>query len=130
MADGTLTTVSAMVMLVSASGAAPDPRHPPTAATVGAQAPRPEALQRSQQSFRATGFEVGQAVGGTFAITGPAALFERVFGLALRPDGRGGVVVGDTATYEIPADHIPPSLRGDVAIVTFTPPPDFGPGRP
>lgn len=130
MGNGTLTTVSAMVMIASASGATPDPRHPPTAATVQAQAPRPEALERARRSLGQAGFELGQAVGGTFAITASAELFERFFGVELKADGRGGVTVGDASDYAVPADHIPAPLRDDVEIVTFAPPPDFGPGNP
>jgi hypothetical protein len=99
-------------------------------ATLDAHQPRPHSLDRTQRSLNEAGFELGPAVGGTFAITGPTELFERFFDIQLRPDGRGGVVVGEARTYEIPADHVPPSLRDDVGIVTFSPPPEFGPGNP
>jgi len=130
MGNGPITTVSAMVMIASASGATPDPRHPPTAATLESHRPDPVALDRAQRSFGAAGFEVGHVAGGTFAITASATLFERYFGVELRPDGRGGVVIGQGGTYEMPPDRIPPSLRDAVAFVTFTPPPEFGPGNP
>ena len=114
MADG-LTTLSAMVMAATAASAGPD------------------AAQRAQRSLGAAGFKVGNAVGPTFAITGPQELFERFFDVRLEPDGRGGIHVAGSAGragYEIPATSVPANLRGDVAIVTFTPPPDFGPGNP
>lgn len=130
MGSGPLTTVSAMVMIASASGAPPDPGHPPTAATVAEHAPKPQALERARRSLGGAGFALGQAVGGTFAITGSADLFERYFGVHLRSDGRGSVTVGDAASYEMPPDRIPSALRGDVEIVTFGQPPDFGPGNP
>jgi hypothetical protein len=130
MGNGPITTVSAMVMIASASGTVPDPRHPPTAATVAQHAPRPQALERARKSLGEAGFQLGQPVGGTFAITGSSTLFERFFGVHLHPDGRGSVTVAETATYEVPADHIPPTLRDVVQIVTFSAPPDFGPGNP
>lgn len=114
MADG-LTTLSAMVMAATATSAGPD------------------ATQRAQRLLGGAGFEVDAAVGPTFAITGPKDLFERFFDVTLEPDGRGGIHLAGSAGragYEIPATSVPASLRGDVAIVTFTPPPDFGPGNP
>lgn len=110
-----VATLSAMVMAATAASAGPD------------------AVLRAQRSFGAAGFAIGNAVGPTFAITGPKDLFERFFAVRLEPDGRGGVRVAGaaaTAGYEIPHDAIPASLRSDVAIVTFSPPPDFGPGNP
>ena len=108
-----LATLSAMVMAVAG---------PPG----GAQ----DATLRAQRSLGAAGFAVGHAVGPTFSITGDRALFERYFHVNLEPDGHGGIRIAGSGVYEIPTTNVPASLRPDVAIVTFTPPPAFGPGNP
>lgn len=133
MATGSIVTVSAMVALAAASGEPLGARGAPSTATIGAQAPDPAAVPRVQGIFSAAGFEVGHPVGGTFAITAPREHFERYFGIKLAADGRGGITVegpGSADPYLVPHDRLPPSLRDHVAIVTFTPPPAFGPGNP
>jgi hypothetical protein len=133
MGSGPLLTVSAMVAIAAASGEPPGARGAPSTATLGAQAPAPGAVSRARDAFRSGGFDVGHPVGGTFAITAPRETFERFFGIGLADDGRGGVVVvgGDQADPRaVPSDRLPASLGNDVAIVTFTAPPDFGPGNP
>jgi hypothetical protein len=73
------------------------------------------------------GFEVGNFVGNSLSITGPARLFETIFHTKLQEDGKSGLKFGGNS-YELPKEKIPSALRAEIAAVTFTPPPDFGPG--
>jgi len=72
------------------------------------------------------GPEAGAGVGGlvaiSFSISGPPASFRALFGPEL-PTGRPGNLEHDLA--DLP-DHLRPHVRA----VSFTAPPDFGPGSP
>ncbi len=78
--------------------------------------------------FAEHGFEAGNAVGGTFAITGPKALFEQVFRVPIELGEQGPIVAGGEGdARELPLEGLPPDLRSGVRLATFSPPPDFGP---
>jgi hypothetical protein len=118
--------VSAQVVLAAAGGARPGPRTLITTENIREWMPSPETTARVSTELRNMGFEIGQAVGNSISITGPARLFESVFHTKLREVG--GVQFADG--YELPAEKVPPALRAEIVAVTFTPPPDFGPGAP
>jgi hypothetical protein len=88
--------------------------------------PSPETVTRVSTELRNMGFEIGEAVGNSISITGPARLFESFFHTKLR--NVDGVQFADG--YELPMEKVPPALRAEIVAVTFTPPPDFGPGAP
>jgi hypothetical protein len=77
--------------------------------------------------FRRLGFDVGPLVGTSFAVTAPRSRFEERFGSALVSDGRGSWRPRDVQGYELDHEALPEPLRELVDVVTFTPPPDFGP---
>jgi hypothetical protein len=78
--------------------------------------------------FRNAGFEVGPAVGLGFSITGKASLFEKVFGVKLAGDGRGGMYIAGTKEDRgLPTGRLPEQVRKYVAAIEFPEPPDFGP---
>jgi hypothetical protein len=122
------TIVSAQVVLAAASGARPGPQTRITSENVGEWAPSAETIVRVSHALRDMGFEVGECVGNSIAITGPARLFESRFHTKLRDVARGGVQFAGGG-YELAPEKIPLALRPQVIAVTFTPPPDFGPGR-
>jgi hypothetical protein len=70
-------------------------------------------------TFERLGFQVGSLVANSFSITGPTALFEKVFKTRLRPE-----------TLELPTHALPKQIASIIEAVTFTPPPDFGPANP
>jgi hypothetical protein len=72
------------------------------------------------------GFAVGELVGNSMAITGPVRLFESSFHTKLRE--AGGTVEFSDNGVELPTENVPTDLRAEVVAVTFTRPPDFGPG--
>ncbi|MFE7760446.1 hypothetical protein [Streptomyces sp. NPDC057438] len=82
--------------------------------------PSPDAVRTVSRWFTARGFEVGDAVGISFALTGPRSLFHDTFGLpedAPRPTA-------------LPTDALPGDVARYVSEITFAAPPDFGPAHP
>jgi hypothetical protein len=118
--------VSAQVVLRAASGARPDAGARITSANVAAWLPSPEAVAEVSSALRGMGFDVGPCVGNSLSIAGRGELFERRFGARLALDG-GGARFAEHG-HELPAAALPVSIRAHVAAITFTPPPDFGPG--
>ena len=109
-----------------AGGARPGPRAHITTENIREWLPSAETIARVSAELRNMGFELGEAVGNSISITGPVKLFESVFHSKLHEVGG----VRFTDGYELPAGKIPPALRAEIVAVTFTPPPDFGPGAP
>jgi hypothetical protein len=72
------------------------------------------------------GFRVGDCVGNSMSITGTVQLFESCLHTKIQERGGGVQFVGDG--NELPTEKIPAELRAQVVAITFTPPPDFGPG--
>jgi hypothetical protein len=107
--------LSAQVLLRSARGEAPAGDAVITAETLERYLPSTEAAERVREELSRAGFEVGQLVGNSFSITAPVKTFEKAFGTGVREAAKAGT--------ELSAAGLP----RDVAAVTFTPPPDFGP---
>lgn len=117
--------VSVQVALKPRLGTVIDGRTVITASNVSQFEPSEEAASQAISAFSAMGFEIGVMVGYSFSITGSVLRFEEVFktriedGQVLQEDG--------SRIYELPLDAIPEELARDIALVTFTPPMDFGP---
>jgi hypothetical protein len=124
--------VAAQVVLRPASGKAFDGQTAITAENIAEYLPAPQTVSEAQRAFAEAGFEVSPAVGMSFSITAPASTFEKVFKVKLLPDERGGVKArtkrGEPG-YELPLDALPNELKRHVVAVTFTPPPEYGPGN-
>jgi hypothetical protein len=103
-----------------------------TAATLADHAPDPEAARDVADHLRTAGFEVGDLTGISFSVTARRTRFEEVFGapLAVGQETSGTVTSATTAdgALELPLDRLPADVRRSVTAVTFTAPPDFGPG--
>jgi hypothetical protein len=121
--------VSAEVILRPAGGRRVSGQDRITSENVQAFLPDPSAVSGVSEFFRRVGFEVSEAVGLSFSIAGPVSLFEGVFGehLSLTGEGRITEIRTDGGRLEMPLDRVPPELADLIEIVTFTPPPDFGP---
>ncbi len=119
-------TVSAQIVLAAADGARPGPHTRITTGNIHEWTPSAETVARVSGDMRALGFVVGPCVGNSFSITGPARLFESSFRTRLRETGAGGVQFAEDGD-QLAAEKIPSALRAQIAAVTFTPPPDFGP---
>ncbi len=122
--------ISAQVLLRPAAGARLADAEI-TAANVERLRPAAEAVDRVRRFFAAAGFEVGELVGNSFAVTAPASRFERVFELPVEAveGALGWRRAGGDVTLELPAEAMPEEVAREVAAVTFTPPPEFGPTR-
>lgn len=118
--------VSAQVVLTAAGGARPGPQTRITSENIREWAPSAETIVRVSGELRGMGFTVGECVGNSISITGPARLFEACFRTKLRETGGGVQFEGDG--YELAAEKIPSALQAQISAITFTPPPDFGPG--
>ncbi len=118
--------ISAQVVLVAASGARPGPQTRITSENIRDWAPSTETIVRVSGELRSMGFEVGKCVGNSISITAAARLFESCFHIKLQE--AGGVVQFAGEGYELVTERIPSALRAQIAAITFTPPPDFGPG--
>lgn len=97
---------------------------------VNEPAPAPEAVAISVAWCRAVGFTVGPVIGNSFAVSAPSTTFERVLRVSLCEDGRGGMMAkgrSGAVCYELPLDALPRIVAQYVKVITFTPPPDFGP---
>lgn len=121
------SSVSAQVLLRSASGRVLDGDVAITSANVGDYAPAPEDVLVAQRALRGAGFEVGAMIGISFSITAPAPHFEDVFGVPLRVGHDGGVRrqdidASDSSELELPLRSLPPEVRAVVSAITFTPP--------
>lgn len=121
-------TISAQVLLRPAGGERlPDAEI--TAANIGRLRPPADAVDRVRRFFAGAGFETGELVGNSFAITAPASRFEQVFKHRVEEvEGSLGWRRADgEVTLELPAEAIPREVAAEVEAVTFTPPPAFGP---
>jgi hypothetical protein len=117
--------VSAQVILVAADGARPGPHTRITAENIRDWLPSDEVVTRVSAALRGMGFEVGQCIANSFSITGAVKIFESSFRTKLRELGEGLQFANDV---ELAAERIPTALRAQIAAITFTRPPDFGPG--
>ncbi|MGI8984348.1 MAG: hypothetical protein ACR2HM_07425 [Acidimicrobiales bacterium] len=113
--------LSAMVILRPADPSV-DPDEPITGANLARHTPAPGAVAELSSYFAGRGFEVGPFVGTSFAISAPARAFRRTFG-EHRPTGEHG-------SLELDVRALPARLRGHLRAVSFSEPPDFGPGSP
>ena len=122
--------ISAQAVLRPASGKQISPENLITTENISQYEPLQESIEESSRLFRSLGFEVGSIVGISFSITAPVRIFVDVFKVRLRRNDRGGIeYVGedDVSRLELPIRTLPKELARHLYLVTFTPPPDFGP---
>lgn len=124
--------LSAEVLLKSASGKRVTGKSVITAETLKDYAPSQETVTAARNGFANLGYQTGSMVGISFSITAPVSVFEHTFRVKLREGKKGGIEVvrsGSPIGLELPIDSLPAALQSLVTSITFTPPPDFGPGR-
>ena len=102
-----------------------DPPEPISSENLAQHRPVEARASDVREWFQWRGFDTTDVHGISFSITGPRHLFEETCATPLVGDGaRPGV---DVVELPAPAD-MPDPLADDVVAVTFTPPPEFGPG--
>jgi hypothetical protein len=123
-------TISAQVVLRPASGRLPDPSETITQESLSQYAPSASQAQQARTVFAEAGFEVGDVVGNSFAITAPVSTFEKIFGTRLKKTKRSvrsAAAADNPLGNELPLASLPKDLAESLIAVTFSPPPDFGP---
>jgi len=114
--------LSAEVVLHSSAGEAPEAV---SSANLARHQPDPALAAQVRDWFRRRGFDTSDMHGISFSVTGPRRLFEETCQTPLGGENsRAGVDVLELPT---PAE-MPRELADGIVAVTFTPPPDFGPG--
>lgn len=95
--------------------------------------PAPAELEKVKIFFQDSGFEVGSGFANSFSITGEKKLFEKIFETKISTNenqavkSRGGD--SENETSELSLTKLPGDIKKIVEAVTFTEPPDFGPGN-
>jgi hypothetical protein len=114
--------LSAEVVLRGPEG---NPPEPVSSENLARHRPDDTRASAAREWFQRRGFDTTDVHGISFSITGPRHLFEETYATPLvGEDVEPGV---DVVELPMPAD-MPIDLADDVVAVTFTPPPDFGPG--
>lgn len=130
MADEKKKDVSAQVVLKPADGSVSDENV--TSENVGRALPTDDDLRKTANHFKKLGFTVEHAFGNSFSITGSRALFEKVFETKLSDEKKGSLKAkhaGGSKSLELPRTGLPGDIAKIVQTVTFSEPPDFGPGN-
>lgn len=129
----TQTSLSAEVALRSASGKSFNGQTAITSENIADYLPSSEVVEKARRAFTELGFEVSEPAGIGFSITAPTGVFKKVFKIKTISDKRGGIKAvaskGAEANYELPLKALPEEVAQYVSAVTFSPPPDFGPGN-
>lgn len=102
-----------------------------TVETLSRYKPPARATDEVARFFSQNGFTTADPVGISITITAPARHFEAFFGVMLGEGELGQLVVRSSegnGSYELPLKALPPSVSRWIEAVTFTAPPDFGPG--
>jgi subtilase family serine protease len=123
-------TVSAQVILRTASGKSVTGQDAITSENIRDYMPSADTFNEAVQAFTKAGFEVSAAGPTGFSITAPTTTFEKFFNTQLEKEESGGVKARrkDMSTdLELPLRALPREVSKNVEAVTFTPPPDFGP---
>jgi hypothetical protein len=77
--------------------------------------------------FESLGFEVGELVANSFSITAPRKTFEQHFHAKIEVTEQHAAL--KNGTLELPIDSLPKGVRATITTVSFSAPPDFGPGN-
>lgn len=122
--------LSAQVILHPASGKRSLSPEQITSENVAEIMPSDEDLKKAKQYFSGEGFEVDAGFANSFSISGDKKLFEKTFETEITKDENNAVKSkSDAETSELPAGKLPNDVKKIVEAVTFTEPPDYGPGN-
>ncbi len=128
--DMTSRTVSAQVILPSASGRKIDQKTIITAENIKQFTPSAATVAKATAFFRDNGFDVGRVAGISFSITAPAELFEQVLKVQILGNTNDGVSFArkdGTTTTTLEGDALPHLPDGLIDAITLPERPAFGP---
>jgi subtilase family serine protease len=89
----------------------------------------PDATRASQtrEHFESLGFEVGALVGNSFSITASRKKFEQHFHTKILHNNQFTSL--EDGSLELPIADLPDEVKAIIDAVSFSTPPDFGPGN-
>ncbi len=118
--------ISAQVRLKPKSGIMPKPE---SITSENLESFLPDTTRASQirAHFESLGFEVGALVGNSFSITATAKKFERQFHTKILHTNQSASL--EDSSLELPIADLPDEVKATIDAVSFSKPPDFGPGN-
>lgn len=103
-----------------------------TAENIQKLMPSAKDFKKAQRFFADAGFAVDAGFANSFSITGDEELFDKIFAAKISRNEKQAVKTrgaDDLETSELPLEKLPGEIKKIVETVTFTEPPDFGPGN-
>ena len=131
MSDQNEKTLSAQVILKPAGGGSAAAENV-TSENVRQMMPAADDFKKARTYFAGLGFEVDAGFANSFSIIGDRKLFEKTFAAKLSRNEKNAVKArgaNDAESSELPPEKLSAEIRKIVETVTFTEPPDFGPGN-
>ncbi len=124
--------LSAQVILKPAAGKSSILPENITSENVEQIMPSAEDFKNAQKFFADSGFEVDAGFANSFSITGEKKLFEKTFETKISQNEKQAVKArgeNHPESSELPVGNLPNDIKKIVEAITFTEPPDFGPGN-
>lgn len=124
--------LSAQVILKPAGGQSQFSTERITSENVHLMMPSAEDFTKARRYFADLGFEIDAGFANSFSITGDRKLFEKTFETKISQNEKRAVKAHtekDEESSELPLKKFPGEIKKIVEAVTFTEPPDFGPGN-
>ena len=118
--------ISAQVSLKPKSGIMPKPENV-TSANLESFLPDATRASQTRAHFESLGFEVGALVGNSFSISAPAKKFERQFHTKILHTNQFASL--EDGSLELPIAQFSDEVKAIIDAVSFSKPPDFGPGN-
>jgi subtilase family serine protease len=118
--------ISAQVSLKPKSGKMPHSENI-TSENLGSFLPDATRANQARAHFESLGFEVGALVGNSFSITAPRKNFEQHFHTKILRNNQFASL--ENGSLELPIADLPAEVKTTINAVSFSKPPDFGPGN-
>jgi hypothetical protein len=118
--------ISAQVSLKPKSGRMPKPESI-TSENLESFLPDAQRASQTRARFESLGFEVGALVGNSFSISAPAKKFEQHFQTKILHTNQHASL--EDGSLELPVAGLPDEMKVNIDAVSFSKPPDFGPGN-
>ncbi len=118
--------ISAQVSLKPKSGTMPKPESI-TSENLDSFLPDATRASQTRAHFENLGFKVGALVGNSFSITASAKKFEQQFHTKILHTNQFASL--KNGSLELPVAHLSDEVKATIDAVSFSAPPDFGPGN-
>ena len=118
--------ISAQVSLKPKAGTMPKPESI-TSANLESFLPDATRASQARAHFESLGFEVGALVGNSFSISAAPKKFERQFHTKILHTNQFASL--EDGSLELPIAQLSDEVKATIDAVSFSKPPDFGPGN-